>query len=76
MNKSFLLILALFLSACSTPPKEGTWVHGLGPNKTPLFVPKKVKKECKLEMGQRGAGLRSTYGYINVCKKVDGDKND
>lgn len=74
MKTLFLLTLALVLSGCATTPREGTWIQGA--NKTPLFVPKKEKKECKLELGWRGAGLRATYGYITVCKKVDGDKHD
>lgn len=70
-----LLVAALLsLTACATTPREGTWI--LGANKTPVFVPKKPYKECKLVPGWRGAGPRATYGYINVCKKVDGNKHD
>jgi starvation-inducible outer membrane lipoprotein len=74
MKNLFLLTLALMVSACTTTPREGTWIQGA--NKTPLFVPKKEKKECKLVMGERGAGPRATYGYITVCKKVDKDTSD
>lgn len=72
MKKSSILILALLLSGCSSTPGEGHWVPGA--NKMHVYVPKKVKKECKLELGWRGAGLRETYGYQQVCKPIKSEE--